>query len=198
MEKGHEIVNDTKFDTKSDDNTTVDFGSDLAIDEGFDLNEDSGTNKASKTLNRSIGQRIGAGLFTPLAITGGSTSNAPNEHVHDIMNSPEWNTHIGTSYESPSYDSPLSQSLRDFDPSGDVPIIQIDGKEYDDGRFNPDAQNEAAELGSALNQPIAADIADPSSETDVEGVDLNEEPLEVETPEVIESPDIEAISNDED
>ena len=163
MDKEHEIVNDTKFGTKCDGNT-ADFGGDLATDDGFDLNEDSCKINVSKTLSRSIGQRIGAGLSVPFAITGGGTSDAPSEHVHDILNSPEWNTHIGTSYELPSYESPLSQSLRDFDPSGESPIIQIDGKEYDDGRFNPDAQNEAAELGNALNQPIAADIADPPEE----------------------------------
>ena len=197
MDKGHEMQSDARLDSGVSA-SSADNGGDLTKDEGFDLNNDSDTNNASKTLNRSIGQRIGAGLLTPFAITGGNTSDGSNEHFHDILNSPEWNTHISTRYELPSYDSHLSQSMRDFDPSGEAPIIQIDGKEYDDGRFNPDAQNEAAELGSALNQPIAADITDPPPETDVEGIDLNEDPLEVETPEVLESPDIEVISNDED
>lgn len=48
MEKGHEIVNDTKLDAKSSGgNATADFGGDLAKDEGIDLNSTDTLSKAS-------------------------------------------------------------------------------------------------------------------------------------------------------
>ena len=161
MEKGHEMATDIRLNTKGTDKATADFGGDLAKNEGIDLNADSGTNNVSKTLERSTGQRISAGLLTPFAIAGGGTGDTPNEHVQDIMNEPIAGHH--QVYEMPESQSALVQSLEHFDQTGEAPIIQFDGKDYDDGRFKPDAQNEAAELDNALNQPIAADHTDPPS-----------------------------------
>ena len=199
MGKEQEISKDANVDiidvSKS---VTRDFGGELAKNEGFDLNKESETINASKTLEKNIGQRIGAGLLIPFAISGGDAREAPNALVHEVLSSPEWNTHIGTTYELPSYDSALAQSVRDFDPSGEAPRFSFDGKVYDDGKFDPDAQIKASEIANALNQPVAADITDPPFEYFTDGFDLNEEPIEVETPEVFEPPDFAQKSNNDD
>ena len=186
MEKGYEIVNDTKLDSRaSRGNATADYGGDLAKNEGVDLNADSEASNMSKTLERSTGQRIAAGFFTLPAMAGSGTSETPNEHVRDIMNEPIAAHH--QVYEGPESESTLAQSLEHFGQTGEAPTLQIDGKDYDDGRFNPDAQTEAAELDNALNQPIAADHTDPpyadvdesnTIQTDSENADGLENPEE--------------------
>ncbi|MCL1996343.1 MAG: hypothetical protein FWG63_09075 [Defluviitaleaceae bacterium] len=194
MEKGHEIVNDTKLDIKnSGGNATADFGIDLAKDDGIDLNADFGADSMSKTLERSTGQRIAAGFFTLPAIVGGGTSEAPNEHVRGIMNEPVAAHH--QVYERPESVSVFAQSLEHFEQTGEVLPIQIGGKDYDDGRFRPDAQIEALEIGTALNQPIAADRTDPPSNTNVG--DLSEVPMGIENLEIDEQPETEMSEDDD-
>jgi len=113
MEKGHEIVNDAKLDTKGiESNVAADFGGDLAQDDGVDLNSSTNADSVGKSLEKTgIGRRFGA----------------------------------------------LAQ----------LPIAALGGKQYDDGRFNPNAQIEAGELDNALRGPGYAEYTDATTPPEI-------------------------------
>ena len=166
MAKDFELTGDASLDNRISayDTKTVLVGNDLASRNGVDLNNTPDTGNIEKNIEKTgIGTRIGALFQLPLAVTG-SQAYAPNEYADGIMNEPVAGFH--QVHERPPGSSEFGQISTMLNYFG--------GKEYDDGKFDPSAQIEAGELGTAFNQPVAADHADPPNGSNIELGGLNE------------------------